>query len=68
MKKLLLTLTAFMLIAGTTNAQDRFKQDVLKAEKGIVQRNQAIMPGEIKKPMKARKKIHGGQTSGFEFL
>ena len=46
-----------MLIAGTTNAQDRFKQDVLKAEKGIVQRNQAIMPGEIKKPMKARKKI-----------
>ncbi len=57
MKKLLLTLTAFMLIAGTTNAQDRFKQDVLKAEKGIVQRNQAIMPGEIKKPMKARKKI-----------
>lgn len=57
MKKLLLTLTAFMLIAGTTNAQERFKQDALKAEKGIVQRNQAIMPGEIKKPMKARKKI-----------
>ncbi len=48
---------AFVIMASTANAQKTFMADVLKTEKVMVQNHQDLKTGEIKKPMKARKKI-----------
>lgn len=48
---------AFVIVAGAADAQNILKLDALKAEKGIVERHQKVAPDELKKPLKARKKI-----------